>query len=51
MLGGQYIQQQDKLVIALAVPCNSISTGLQCEMDPGKFYNYFSSFSIYFLFF
>ncbi|OWF38111.1 histone H2A deubiquitinase MYSM1-like [Mizuhopecten yessoensis] len=34
MLGGQYMEEQGKLVITMAVPCNSISTGMQCEMDP-----------------
>lgn len=36
MLGGQYLMEQGKLVISMATPCNSISTGMQCEMDPGK---------------
>ncbi|XP_033736711.1 histone H2A deubiquitinase MYSM1-like [Pecten maximus] len=34
MLGGQYLEEQGKLVITMAVPCNSTSTGMQCEMDP-----------------
>ncbi|XP_069126151.1 deubiquitinase MYSM1-like [Argopecten irradians] len=34
MLGGQYMEEQGKLVITMAVPCNSTSTGMQCEMDP-----------------
>ena len=35
MLGGQYDEQAARLVITLAIPCKSISTGMQCEMDPG----------------
>lgn len=33
MLGGQF--EDGKLHVSMAVPCNSISTGMQCEMDPG----------------
>lgn len=36
MLGGQYCTQSSLLTISMAVPCKSISTGMQCEMDPGK---------------
>ncbi|KAJ8305574.1 hypothetical protein KUTeg_016119 [Tegillarca granosa] len=34
MLGGQYIEETNTLTINIVVPCNSISTGMQCEMDP-----------------
>lgn len=36
MLGGKFCLEQGKLTITMAIPCNSISTGMQCEMDPGK---------------
>ena len=36
MLGGRYCCDRGKLTVSLATPCNSISTGMQCEMDPGK---------------
>ncbi|XP_064604847.1 histone H2A deubiquitinase MYSM1-like [Liolophura sinensis] len=32
LLGGQY--QEGRLEIVTAVPCVSVSTGMQCEMDP-----------------
>ena len=35
MLGGEYCSDQGVLDIRMAVPCNSLSTGMQCEMDPG----------------
>ncbi|KAH3695802.1 histone H2A deubiquitinase MYSM1-like [Dreissena polymorpha] len=34
MLGGQFSPDTGKLTITMATPCHSISTGLQCEMDP-----------------
>lgn len=34
MLGGKFCVEQGKLTITMATPCNSISTGMQCEMDP-----------------
>ncbi|XP_062578565.1 histone H2A deubiquitinase MYSM1-like [Saccostrea cucullata] len=34
MLGGCYHDDDQHLEITMAIPCNSISTGLQCEMDP-----------------
>ncbi|XP_046557705.1 LOW QUALITY PROTEIN: deubiquitinase MYSM1-like [Haliotis rubra] len=34
MLGGQYHGDLGVLDIRMAVPCNSLSTGIQCEMDP-----------------
>jgi len=36
MLGGRFCMEQGQLIISMATPCNSISTGMQCEMDPGK---------------
>ena len=36
LLGGTFIKDEGVLEVLLAVPCNSISTGMQCEMDPGK---------------
>ena len=33
MLGGHY--SDGRLCVTMAIPCNSISTGMQCEMDPG----------------
>ena len=36
MLGGKFCEEQGKLTITMATPCNSISTGMQCEMDPGN---------------
>ena len=38
MLGGKYCREQGKLTVTMATPCNSISTGMQCEMDPGEFH-------------
>lgn len=40
MLGGCFHGDEQHLEITMAIPCNSISTGLQCEMDPGWF-NYY----------
>lgn len=34
MLGGCFHGDDQRLEITMAIPCNSISTGLQCEMDP-----------------
>lgn len=34
MLGGCFHGDDQHLEITMAIPCNSISTGLQCEMDP-----------------
>ncbi|KAK6308922.1 hypothetical protein J4Q44_G00203850 [Coregonus suidteri] len=35
LLGGAYSEEEDKVLkIVAAEPCNSVSTGLQCEMDP-----------------
>ncbi|XP_041358981.1 histone H2A deubiquitinase MYSM1-like [Gigantopelta aegis] len=34
LLGGDYHDDTHQLTIAMAVPCNSLSTGMQCEMDP-----------------
>ncbi|ESO88281.1 hypothetical protein LOTGIDRAFT_126355 [Lottia gigantea] len=34
MLGGRYDTDCGKLEILVAVPCTSLSTGMQCEMDP-----------------
>ncbi|XP_056020025.1 deubiquitinase MYSM1-like [Ostrea edulis] len=34
MLGGCYHGEDQHLEITMAIPCNSVSTGLQCEMDP-----------------
>ena len=36
MLGGRYCCDQGTLTVSMATPCNSISTGMQCEMDPGE---------------
>lgn len=36
MLGGCFHGDDQHLEITMAIPCNSISTGLQCEMDPGQ---------------
>ena len=36
MLGGQFDKPSSCLTISMAVPCKSISTGMQCEMDPGE---------------
>ncbi|XP_064791603.1 histone H2A deubiquitinase MYSM1-like [Oncorhynchus masou masou] len=34
LLGGSYSEEDNVLKIVAAEPCNSVSTGLQCEMDP-----------------
>lgn len=34
LLGGTYNEEDKILKICVAEPCNSVSTGLQCEMDP-----------------
>ncbi|XP_069088671.1 deubiquitinase MYSM1 isoform X1 [Pleurodeles waltl] len=34
LLGGRYSESDKILEICAAEPCNSLSTGLQCEMDP-----------------
>ncbi|CAL1547081.1 unnamed protein product, partial [Lymnaea stagnalis] len=34
MLGGQFSAATQCLTISMAVPCKSMSTGMQCEMDP-----------------
>ncbi|XP_067368277.1 histone H2A deubiquitinase MYSM1 isoform X1 [Channa argus] len=34
LLGGTFIEEEKVLKISAAEPCNSVSTGLQCEMDP-----------------
>ncbi|RXM30569.1 Histone H2A deubiquitinase MYSM1 [Acipenser ruthenus] len=34
LLGGGYSEGERVLEICVAEPCNSLSTGLQCEMDP-----------------
>uniref|UniRef100_A0A673WLJ2 Myb-like, SWIRM and MPN domain-containing protein 1 n=1 Tax=Salmo trutta TaxID=8032 RepID=A0A673WLJ2_SALTR len=34
LLGGSYSEEDKVLKIVAAEPCNSVSTGLQCEMDP-----------------
>nr|XP_020459234.1 histone H2A deubiquitinase MYSM1 isoform X2 [Monopterus albus] len=34
LLGGTFNKEKKALKICTAEPCNSISTGLQCEMDP-----------------
>ncbi|XP_077981786.1 histone H2A deubiquitinase MYSM1-like [Glandiceps talaboti] len=34
LLGGRYNHDCHQLDVVIAEPCNSISTGLQCEMDP-----------------
>ena len=36
LLGGRFIKEQGKLVVMMAEPCHSLSTGMQCEMDPGE---------------
>ena len=35
MLGGQF--SDGRLCITMSIPCNSTNTGMQCEMDPGKY--------------
>ncbi|KAJ0065299.1 hypothetical protein NL108_007023 [Boleophthalmus pectinirostris] len=34
LLGGTYNEEDKILKVCVAEPCNSMSTGLQCEMDP-----------------
>ncbi|XP_014665320.1 PREDICTED: histone H2A deubiquitinase MYSM1-like [Priapulus caudatus] len=34
LLGGIYSPEEKALQVALSEPCNSLSTGMQCEMDP-----------------
>ncbi|KAK7889322.1 hypothetical protein WMY93_024882 [Mugilogobius chulae] len=34
LLGGTYNEEEKILKVCVAEPCNSVSTGLQCEMDP-----------------
>ncbi|XP_036972042.1 histone H2A deubiquitinase MYSM1 [Acanthopagrus latus] len=34
LLGGMFNEEEKVLKICAAEPCNSVSTGLQCEMDP-----------------
>ncbi|XP_037625932.1 histone H2A deubiquitinase MYSM1 [Sebastes umbrosus] len=34
LLGGTFNEEERVLKISAAEPCNSVSTGLQCEMDP-----------------
>ncbi|XP_048207382.1 deubiquitinase MYSM1 isoform X4 [Perognathus longimembris pacificus] len=34
LLGGRYLEANKVVEICAAEPCNSLSTGLQCEMDP-----------------
>ncbi|XP_072275456.1 deubiquitinase MYSM1 [Pyxicephalus adspersus] len=34
LLGGRYLEEDRIVEIWAAEPCNSLSTGLQCEMDP-----------------
>ncbi|XP_069837419.1 deubiquitinase MYSM1 isoform X2 [Dendropsophus ebraccatus] len=34
LLGGRYLEAESIIEICAAEPCNSLSTGLQCEMDP-----------------
>ncbi|XP_068599663.1 histone H2A deubiquitinase MYSM1 [Brachionichthys hirsutus] len=34
LLGGTFLEEEKVLKISAAEPCNSVSTGLQCEMDP-----------------
>ncbi|CAJ1060107.1 histone H2A deubiquitinase MYSM1 [Xyrichtys novacula] len=34
LLGGTFNEEKKVLKISAAEPCNSVSTGLQCEMDP-----------------
>ncbi len=37
LLGGQYCRERRQLTVWLAEPCDSLSTGMQCEMDPGMY--------------
>lgn len=34
LLGGMYYEETKTIKITVAIPCNSNSTGIQCEMDP-----------------
>uniref|UniRef100_A0A2D4MXH5 Uncharacterized protein n=1 Tax=Micrurus spixii TaxID=129469 RepID=A0A2D4MXH5_9SAUR len=34
LLGGRYSETDGIVEVCAAEPCNSLSTGLQCEMDP-----------------
>ncbi|XP_029939370.1 histone H2A deubiquitinase MYSM1 [Salarias fasciatus] len=34
LLGGTFSEDENVLKVCAAEPCNSVSTGLQCEMDP-----------------
>jgi len=34
LLGGRFYESEKQLHISVALPCNSLSTGIQCEMDP-----------------
>ena len=36
LLGGHYDGELGELVIMTAEPCDSLSTSMQCEMDPGE---------------
>ncbi|CAG8437761.1 10135_t:CDS:10 [Ambispora gerdemannii] len=36
LLGGKYHPDQTLLEVSYAFPCQSVSTGYQCEMDPGS---------------
>lgn len=36
LLGGEYSKHTGLLQIQVAEPCESLSTGMQCEMDPGR---------------
>ena len=38
LLGGLYDNKKKVLEILRTEPCDSLSTGLQCEMDPGQNY-------------
>jgi len=35
LLGGHYNKERCELAIMTAEPCDSLSTSMQCEMDPG----------------
>jgi protein MYSM1 len=49
MLGGHFDSATSCLTVSMAVPCKSISTGMQCEMDPGQS-AHFSLFNSVFFF-
>lgn len=36
LLGGYYDDHRSCLVVSAAEPCDSVSTGLECEMDSGE---------------